>query len=640
MSQLAATVLKRERRWLRGAVVACGLVDFYTTRYAVLSDGISYLEIAERYREGAWHAAVNSYWSPLYSWLLALALLGVRPGSYFEIVALHLVNLGALLTSLAAFEFLVCELGLLDPTTHSHQQRRLAMVVAYALFLWGAIGLIGCGFVAPDLITTVWVYLLTAFLLRFLKRPPRVVDEIVFGAVVALAYFTKTAMLPIGLVYLVAGSWAAKRLRVALVSGCACVIIIAPWGWALRADTGLWTFGESGKLNYAWEVLDARRYTHWQGEGANVGRPRHPTRRVSTNPEIYEFAEPIRSTYPPWYAPAYWYDGIDPQFALRPQVAALAWNSRYAAFLCVVGPGFLVGLILVYRARLFGRVIKHAKIMVVLVPALAAIALYCVVFVDRRYVAAQLVLVNICVLYGWTRNQQLVPRSHVTLLKLNVILSCAWYFLIYIALGVVLLCMDIASRRETFPNLAWYIAREMEDVGLRRGDAIAYLGLPIHAYWARLSGVRIIAEVPMSYDRREWLSRGGKLVCPELKTFWHSNAEAQGQVFDKFARAGARYVVADIVPAWADLEGWYRLTTKSSRVTREHEIYVRALGPQPLRMPMGAHESRVPPWADQAPSERCYDAVSQSTMRPLFSAPHDAFVMIRWWLPGGMFLRG
>ena len=34
----------------------------------MISDGVSYLDIGDAYFRGDWKAAVNAYWSPVYSW--------------------------------------------------------------------------------------------------------------------------------------------------------------------------------------------------------------------------------------------------------------------------------------------------------------------------------------------------------------------------------------------------------------------------------------------------------------------------------------------------------------------------------------------------------------------------------------------
>jgi hypothetical protein len=53
---------KRLRLILRTIVIAIGVLEMWAFRYLIFSDGIQYLEIAEKFARGAWTAAVNSYW--------------------------------------------------------------------------------------------------------------------------------------------------------------------------------------------------------------------------------------------------------------------------------------------------------------------------------------------------------------------------------------------------------------------------------------------------------------------------------------------------------------------------------------------------------------------------------------------------
>ena len=85
---------RQVRRWVpAAALVVAGaalLVLFPGQRADVHVDGLAYLQIAEHYAAGDWGRAVNGYWGPLCSWLLApLIALGADP-----LVAAELVQLG------------------------------------------------------------------------------------------------------------------------------------------------------------------------------------------------------------------------------------------------------------------------------------------------------------------------------------------------------------------------------------------------------------------------------------------------------------------------------------------------------------------------------------------------------------------
>src|SRR5437870_3181683 len=69
--------------WRLTAVLLCGL-HAYAARHTMNPDGFSYLDLADAWRRGAWGEAVNAYWSPLYSWLIAAVLAVFRPTPFWE----------------------------------------------------------------------------------------------------------------------------------------------------------------------------------------------------------------------------------------------------------------------------------------------------------------------------------------------------------------------------------------------------------------------------------------------------------------------------------------------------------------------------------------------------------------------------
>src|SRR3954453_21063670 len=110
-SSQSGPAFKRESQNLRQLKLICwiiiigaGLVQAWYTRHMIYSDGVSYLDIARYYVAGNWKAALNSYWSPLYSWILAVWMVVLRPSGYWETALLHLTNFFAYLACLVGFE--------------------------------------------------------------------------------------------------------------------------------------------------------------------------------------------------------------------------------------------------------------------------------------------------------------------------------------------------------------------------------------------------------------------------------------------------------------------------------------------------------------------------------------------------------
>ena len=58
----------------------------------------------------------------------------------------------------------------------------------------------------------------------------------------------------------------------------------------------------------------------------------HPTRKIYDDPTMYEFGTPFKVTYPPWYDPSYWYEGVKLTLDPREQLSVVAGNTRMLLF--------------------------------------------------------------------------------------------------------------------------------------------------------------------------------------------------------------------------------------------------------------------------------------------------------------------
>ena len=120
----------------------------------------------------------------------------------------------------------------------------------------------------------------------------------------------------------------------------------APLIVMLSAQKGRLTFGDSGKLNYAWAVSPRTFWRNWQGSEPGSGTPVHPTRQVLQDPPVFEFAGPVPGTYPPWADPSYWNAGLQWHFSMRPQAQVLAANfASEIRLLLRAQPGVVIAII-------------------------------------------------------------------------------------------------------------------------------------------------------------------------------------------------------------------------------------------------------------------------------------------------------
>jgi hypothetical protein len=183
------------------------------------------------------------------------------------------------------------------------------------------------------------------------------------------------------------------------VTGAVFVALCAPFVLALSRAHGDFTYGETGKLNYAWYVDPGviQHWRHWQGGPPRNGSPLHPTRRIAINPSVFEFATPYEHvTYRPWYDPSYWNEGLHPYFSLSGQLRIWPvnmWAFAYRLFLDMAPLTLIVicvQLLAGQHLRLsLANVLRQWPLLVVPV---FSILLYSLIHIEGRYCAGFIVL--------------------------------------------------------------------------------------------------------------------------------------------------------------------------------------------------------------------------------------------------------
>ena len=120
-----------------------GLLQAWSQRFYIEPDGVNYLDIAYAYLHHDWHNAINAYWSPLYSWVLALTFWLVRVPLYWESTLLHMLNFAFFLLALFCFAFFFDELtALRSAWLCSEAESAPWLIFGYAIFTYAALELI------------------------------------------------------------------------------------------------------------------------------------------------------------------------------------------------------------------------------------------------------------------------------------------------------------------------------------------------------------------------------------------------------------------------------------------------------------------------------------------------------------------
>ncbi len=529
------------------AAVVVGLIQVWAHRHNINPDSISYIEIAQSAREAGWKSYVNGYWSPLYPFLLTNAFRIFDPGPLRESTVVIFVNLAIYLANLACFEWFLRELLRLRDASDGSAERgfpissRTLWICGYVFFLWAGQYWVTPGWVSPDLCAAGLGYLATVALIRIHRGQASWATFVFFGAVLGLGYLAKAPMLPLAFVFLACGFLAVSSDRPAWTRAALAVIVFlmiaAPLAVSLSMAKGRMTFGDSGRISYAEFVNGAPKYVHWEGEPPGTGIPAHPQRRLLGEPTVYEFAAPIGGSYPLWYDPSYWYEGIKPHFSLEGQLMALYRTmSSYLRMFSVTGTLYAVFVTLFFLVRKsgsWGGGWMGEKF--VWVPLVAAFGMFALVHVEPRFVGGFGLMLLMRVL-ARVRFGKPVDKGELSGLASVIILAPA--LAIVISTGKNL--EDIA-RPATFEQ--WEVARGVHEMGIPPGTAVGYIGTGLGAYWAHLAGARIIAEIPDNEQPR----------------FVAADAARRQQVLALFSSVGARAVVTRNADAANPTDGWRQI---------------------------------------------------------------------------------
>ncbi len=648
----------------------------------LFTDGLSYIEIAEAYLRGDWRSAINGYWSPLYSWFLALGLRIFKPSPEREYALVHWVNFLIYFLALLSFDLFLCRwiryhqdqrvcpssqgskdypspdlwvaptlvaphrkglwilLGILffnlywrwsslpywlaDQVTHRWKvplswitavnlalyggllflfvsvflllvhyfvrycwkgqrgsleyeplSRGHWLLLGYSLFIYFSLVFIIVRIETPDMLVTALVYLIAFFLLRIHAGEKIFLSGALLGIVLGLGYLAKSALFPVAILLLVSLLFLKKgyHLRVFSLTLLTFCLVAGPFITVLSLAKGHFTFGDAGPLNYA-RFVNGISYP--PPEEVRKILP-HPLRRVLSAPVIWEFGQPVAGTYPPWYDPSYWQEGIRPRWILKDQLKALQESRRRYQIFILNNQGeilLLWAFFLVLCWRPSWKLGCWRDLWFIGLLGFFPLLMYALVIVQRRYICAFVLL-----LWLWLFSKIRFPEGHGVR---------RWAFILILFLSGILLGKVAIPTWNNFrqgeTSIAWVVARQLHRLGLRPGDKVACLGLvnPYHFSWARMARVKIVAEI----------------LNQDVDQFWLADEATRRRALQVFARVGAKAVVATHIPPSAPLKGWrkiaHRLTPPRTmdELSRDNDYYVYFLR-NPF--PLSAHRKVRPP---------------------------------------------
>lgn len=526
-----------------------GALQAWTTRFTMNPDGVSYLDIGDAYWRGDWHNAINAYWSPLYSWILGFFVNIFKPSIYWEYPLVHLVNFLIYVAALGCFDYFLV-------TFIADRQRREAdslkssemglpgaawWLLGYSLFVSSSLTLIGLHLVTPDVCVSGFIYLASCLLLRIYSGDANRRTFAAFGAALGLAYLAKAVMFPLGLVFLaVAGlisrKNAASRSRMTLAT-LIFLMIGGSFALALTHAKKRVTFGDSGPITYeisSNNVFDNSHRTY-ETFANNVGvfapegpELKHPISTIFAEPSTKEFSVPVAGTYPLWFDPSYWHEGIRPRFSFTHERRVLLRAVLMYLFIgyapsLQLNFAVLLGTLYVLTRKHWSSAKTTKALLPLAIPALLALLAYSLVYAESRYVAPFL-----CVLWmvGFAGIRTSESGGMRRLLEAATALAT-------LATIFPIVAVSLKDNLQSAPD---YVdaAVLMRDAGITPGDEVAVIAREPFgsggAFAARLDRVRIIAET------RET----GRVL--EL------DSHSRQQFIDSLAKTGAKAALAESLP--------------------------------------------------------------------------------------------
>lgn len=536
----------------RALAIGLGALHVYAaiSSQSMNADGISYLDIGDAYFRADWVNAINPVWSPLYSWILGLANFAIRPSMESEFPLVHLVNFVIYLIALASFEFMWRRVR-----THEASEQSLALpdtwwwTLGYLLFIWISLSLVEIWAVTPDMLVAVFVFLAAGLVAKIRSGEASSWSYVGLGVVLGLGYLSKSFMLAIAIVFL-AVAWIVqpKSGRKVLLAAGVFLLLSLPFILLISEKKGKFTIGEAGTVTYL-RYVNGMPFPHWQGDPQRGIILTHPSRIVHHSPAVYEFGSPVGGTYPISTDPSYWYEGVNPRIDIASLGSRLLASGLALTELFLHQLGLLVActftLYLMRREAKyrFGEgLVRWALV----IPAVAAFALYAMVLVEGRYVGPFILLFWADIL----ANVRL-PNAPGNGVWLGALGSVAAFGLLA---NILLFNLDgfarlnpsvqaIAGAAATPAAKPLAVARTLRELGIEEGDKVGVIGYAYDSFWARLARVQIVAE----------------MLEADVDELWHGDEALRQSVLQAIAKTGADAVVAEYVPQDVQLAGWHQV---------------------------------------------------------------------------------
>ncbi|HEY1468405.1 MAG TPA: hypothetical protein VGF61_05135 [Candidatus Acidoferrum sp.] len=533
----AAVKIPLKLKYLIWAVTVCiWIAEALAAREQLNADAVSYLNMADSYLGGTWHALISGWWSPAYPFLLALVVKIFGPSPYHRSLAMHLFAVFSLVVTLVSFEYFLRAFFAYrkefrgEPTEAAGEaiSDDAVWLMGYSLFFWITTFLTPPNLEQPNILVFI-VYLLACALCMQLSYRQEWWRYALLGLVLGMGYAVKSVMFPLGFVFVFALFLRKVEWRVfprLVLAGAVFVAVSLPFCLALSQSKGRFTFGDVGTI----------AYRHMMGFEDETLPPTAIARPAAT-PHIQEYSGILQlGTYPPWADPSHGFQGAPFQFNFGRQVnrTHVVLRDYFDLYVEKLG-ALLCGLLVLFfsdSARLFAK--RFRRHIVLWLPAIAGLAFYATMRVEGRFLTGYtMALFAACI--GSLRIKDL-PNSA----KFTGAIALAVSLLLFAQAGVEA-GHEIVKSFRPGQHPDWQVASALQQMGVGGGERVGYMGYALSDHgWAYVAGVKIAAEIPLE----------------DTSSFWAADHEQRDEAVNWLASVGAKVLVTRDVPNTAMAMGW------------------------------------------------------------------------------------
>lgn len=499
------------------------------------TDLISYLDNGEAFWRSDWQHFINPYWSPLYGIIVALVLKAAASNIDSEILLVRMTNLGIFAALCLSFLFLLNSLkAFIENRFKGEDQATLAplwglsLVTLTAVFLYSSLTLGQTMYGTPDLLSSCFAFTISALALslaRELEGQSRLSlkTSLLLAATGFVGYLSKAPILAyaaLTLIGLLVSARKVKQARSVILAGLAALFFLcAPYIALISNKAEHLTFSDVWKVGQSWNIFLKQPITHGRSPSFL-----HPTRIYSQNPEAYEFADERPVTYSPWYAPYYWYAGVETIIEWQEYLPRVLANMvKYS--LLFLWAAVLFWLIAWKTLRPLASASSTAFLWLPIAAGLGFMLFGIDMSVNsERYYTPYLVPLFTTFFISLKK----LPKDK-SYLALKLACSCLVAFAL---LRLAIFAFSYSSllndqdRAEGFRPIEITIAKLLKQEGLKEGDKIAQLG-SCRYYFARLAKLKIVAD----------------FVKP--KEFWQLAESEQTVLIEKLKKLGVKALVQE-----------------------------------------------------------------------------------------------